>query len=280
MQRVPIVITFLLLSVVLSSKRIFNGNQTSLFILEPVPPATSENNESTRVYFIEATPLLHTGVDGECTRLFYLQLQPWFSLPAALPEPANDRISLTYPVVACISLSFTLSLSLSPLSFSLSRSFLFRRATSALPASSLWSVVQVNSRETCIKLLGHFKRAFLARHCWLGEWNFCTFGRGALPIHSSTSFFISLMQLHATFHSNFQMDFAQCLITRGIGKLDKLSTVKDAKANVLWNVKFERESYIGIFNHGKYTWLRVMNFSDNLIFFRVCFIRTNLYRKV
>lgn len=109
MQRVPIVMTFLLLSVVLSSKRIFNGNQTSLFILEPVHPATSENNESTRVYFIEATPLLHTGVDGERTRLFYLQLQPWFSLPAALPEPANDRISLTYPVAACISLSFSLS---------------------------------------------------------------------------------------------------------------------------------------------------------------------------
>lgn len=88
------------------------------------------------------------------------------------------------------------------------------------------------------------------------------------------------MQSHATFHSNFQMDFAKCLITRGIGKLDKLSAVKDGKANVLWNVKFERESFIGIFNYGKYTWLRVMNFSDTLIIFRVCFIRTNLYRKV
>ena len=47
--------------------------------------------------FTEATPLLHTRCVSirECARLFYLQLQPWFALPAALPEPANDRISLT-----------------------------------------------------------------------------------------------------------------------------------------------------------------------------------------
>ena len=79
-----------------------------------------------RLYFIEGTLRYYTHrcVDGECTRVFYLQLQPWFSLPAALPEPANDRISLTYPVLGRLSLS---------LSLPLLRSFLFRRPTSALP---------------------------------------------------------------------------------------------------------------------------------------------------
>lgn len=51
-----------------------------------------------------------SGVDRGA-RLLYLWLQPWFSLPAALPEPANDRISRTYPV-AVLSFSVRLSLSL------------------------------------------------------------------------------------------------------------------------------------------------------------------------
>lgn len=78
-------------------------------------------------FFSGTRPVIIAAVSMEvCARLLYLRLQPWFSLPAALPEPANDRISLTYPVTA---VSFFLSLPLSlaasrylPLSCSLSLS--------------------------------------------------------------------------------------------------------------------------------------------------------------
>lgn len=127
-----------------------------------------------RLYFIEGTLRYYTHrcVDGECTRVFYLQLQPWFSLPAALPEPANDRISLTYPVLGRLSLSLSPSLFYAPFSFA-GQPPLFQ-------PTSLWSVVQVNSRETCIKPpWTPFKRAFLTCHCWPG-------GRGKF-LHLSTS---------------------------------------------------------------------------------------------
>lgn len=118
-----------LCSKVLSGKKIFNGiNERDFFIQETGSPGYfgKQRKYSRGIFYRRYTPLLHTGVDAECTRVFYLQLQPWFSLPAALPEPANDRISLTYPVVG------RLSLSLSP-PLRLLRSFLFRRPTSALP---------------------------------------------------------------------------------------------------------------------------------------------------
>lgn len=110
-----------LCSKVLSGKKIFNGiNERDFFIQETGSPGYfgKQRKYSRGIFYRRYTPLLHTGVDAECTRVFYLQLQPWFSLPAALPEPANDRISLTYPVVGRLSLSLSPSPSFTLLSLS------------------------------------------------------------------------------------------------------------------------------------------------------------------
>lgn len=110
-----------LCSKVFSGKKIFNGiNERDFFIQETGSPGYfgKQRKYSRGIFYRRYTPLLHTGVDAECTRVFYLQLQPWFSLPAALPEPANDRISLTYPVVGRLSLSLSPSPSFTLLSLS------------------------------------------------------------------------------------------------------------------------------------------------------------------
>lgn len=90
-------------------------------------------------------------------------------------QPCPNRpttVSLLPILYSAASLSLSPSLFYAPFSFA-GQPPLFQ-------PTSLWSVVQVNSRETCIKPpWTPFKRAFLTCHCWPG-------GRGKF-LHLSTS---------------------------------------------------------------------------------------------